>query len=105
MASVCRYRCIAPPDNGRAVYTVHYGRWRAGRHGAQLGHLPGAAHFFHARDDGGDSWRLVRQFALDTTEPVRAGIGIQSPVGDGCTAEFDRISLTATRLDDQFDEG
>jgi len=30
---------------------------------------------------------------------------IQSPVGDGCTAEFDRISLTDTRLDDQFDGG
>jgi len=64
-----------------------------------------SGYFFHARDDGGESWRLVRQFAMDTTEPVRAGIGIQSPVGDGCTAEFDRISLTATRLDDQFDGG
>jgi uncharacterized protein len=54
----------------------------------------GAAWAFHASTDG-SWWRLLRYFALggDAAELVRVGFLAQSPVGQGCTATFDRISF------------
>ncbi|MEX0171043.1 DUF1349 domain-containing protein [Streptomyces sp. LMG1-1-1.1] len=57
---------------------------------------------FHVSDDG-EFWRLVRQFALDGPRPVRVGIEVQSPVGDGCRVHFDDIRLTPTSLAHLFD--
>ncbi|MFH9726355.1 DUF1349 domain-containing protein [Streptomyces sp. NPDC017254] len=52
---------------------------------------------FHVSDDG-DFWRLVRQFALEGPRPLRIGIEVQSPVGEGCRVRFDDIRLTPTSL-------
>ena len=57
---------------------------------------------FHASGDG-RTWRLVRQFLLAGPDAVRVGIEAQSPVGDGCTATFDHITLTPTELTHMFD--
>ncbi|MFE4308282.1 DUF1349 domain-containing protein [Streptomyces sp. NPDC056891] len=57
---------------------------------------------FHVSDDG-EFWRLVRQFTLDGPGPVRAGIEVQSPVGEGCRVDFDDIRLTPTTLSHLFD--
>jgi uncharacterized protein len=60
------------------------------------------AFYFHVSADG-RQWRLARQFALDDALPIGVGVGTQSPAGDGCTATFDRIAFTRTRLADPFD--
>ncbi|GHG12197.1 DUF1349 domain-containing protein [Streptomyces zaomyceticus] len=52
---------------------------------------------FHVSDDGG-FWRLVRQFALTGPRPLRIGVEVQSPVGEGCRVDFDDIRLTPTSL-------
>ncbi|MGW5775310.1 DUF1349 domain-containing protein [Streptomyces sp. NPDC003863] len=60
---------------------------------------------FHSSEDG-RSWRLVRQFALGTASvpgPVRVGVGAQSPVGEGCRADFDELRLSPTTLPHLFD--
>jgi regulation of enolase protein 1 (concanavalin A-like superfamily) len=67
----------------------------------RVSHLDGA-YAFHASEDG-EVWRLVRQFALEAPAPVRPGLLVQSPVGQGCVVEFDRIALTPTRLAHLFD--
>jgi uncharacterized protein len=60
----------------------------------------GPAWAFHASADG-RAWRLARYFSLgDGTEladgtAVRVGFLAQSPTGQGCTATFDQITLTA----------
>lgn len=61
----------------------------------------GGAFAFHASTDG-TYWHLVRHFALDG---VGCSIGFlaQSPTGDGCAVEFDRIAFTTERLDDLRD--
>ena len=60
------------------------------------------AYVFHASTDG-QKWEFVRYFGLDTNAPVRAGIEVQAPIGDGCTATFSDLSLTATELLDLRD--
>ncbi|MFD4377712.1 DUF1349 domain-containing protein [Streptomyces sp. NPDC058486] len=60
---------------------------------------------FHSSEDG-HLWSLVRQFTLGDTATLpapRVGIGAQSPVGDGCRAEFDTLRLTPTPLAHLFD--
>jgi regulation of enolase protein 1 (concanavalin A-like superfamily) len=61
----------------------------------------GRAYAFHASVDG-TSWSLVRHFALDGGGGAGGGIAVgfeaQSPVGDGCTAVFQRIRFEARRL-------
>lgn len=57
---------------------------------------------FHSSEDG-ERWRLVRQFALGADGPVRVGVVAQSPVGEGCRAEFERLQLTPTPLAHLFD--
>jgi uncharacterized protein len=58
------------------------------------------AYYFHVSTDG-SVWALARQFELGTVS-VRVGIGVQSPVGEGCVATFDNVTLTATRLEEIF---
>lgn len=60
-----------------------------------------SAYYFHASDDGA-TWSLARQFELGDAAPIQVGIGVQSPVGDGCTAVFDQVKLTGERLEEIF---
>ncbi len=59
---------------------------------------------FHVSEDGA-SWRLVRQFALDSVDAPQVGIEVQSPVGEGCRVDFDTLHLAPTRLADLFGGG
>jgi regulation of enolase protein 1 (concanavalin A-like superfamily) len=45
----------------------------------------------------------LRQFVLDERVPVRVGIEVQSPIGDGCTVTFDNLTLSDTHLTNIFD--
>jgi regulation of enolase protein 1 (concanavalin A-like superfamily) len=60
----------------------------------------GRAIAFHASRDGA-KWTLIRHFAL-RGEP-RLGFEAQSPTGGGCTARFEQIQLSPTRLADLRD--
>lgn len=60
------------------------------------------AYAFHCSADG-NTWHLIRQFSLDSTHPVRVGLEVQSPIGDGCEVVFDNTTLTPTRLAHLFD--
>ena len=61
---------------------------------SRMGHV----YAFHHSFDG-EEWHLVRVFAL---EPGAAQVGflVQSPVGEGCTAEFYKIVFKAETLGD-----
>jgi uncharacterized protein len=59
----------------------------------------GRAYAFHSSADG-ESWQLVRHFALPSSAPVSIGFEAQSPVGDGCSVTFDRITLESRSLGD-----
>nr|WP_055585511.1 DUF1349 domain-containing protein [Peterkaempfera griseoplana] len=54
----------------------------------------GAAFALHSSADG-DRWRLLRYFTLgpEAADRVKVGFMAQSPLGEGCTAVFDRISF------------
>ncbi|WP_377269694.1 DUF1349 domain-containing protein [Peterkaempfera sp. SMS 1(5)a] len=54
----------------------------------------GAAFALHSSADG-DRWRLLRYFTLgaEAANRVKVGFMAQSPLGEGCTAVFDRISF------------
>ncbi|MGY3336022.1 regulation of enolase protein 1 (concanavalin A-like superfamily) [Streptomyces filamentosus] len=63
----------------------------------------GARFAFHSSRDG-RSWSLVRQFALDAPAgALRVGVIAQSPVGEGCRADFDGLRLSPTTLPHLFD--
>ena len=47
----------------------------------------GTAFAFHASTDG-MRWELIRHFALDTDAELHAGVLVQSPRGEGCTASI-----------------
>lgn len=47
---------------------------------------------FHASSDG-QRWDLVRLFRLGNGAVRRVGLSVQAPVGEGCTAVFDSVSL------------
>ena len=47
---------------------------------------------FHASRDG-EAWEFVRLFRLYTDLPVSIGFLAQAPMGEACTAVFDRIVL------------
>lgn len=59
---------------------------------------------FHASIDG-DTWSMVRAFALPLGEDdeVRIGFEVQSPTGDGCAVRFADVALTERRLRDLRD--
>ena len=61
-------------------------------------------HAFHASTDG-QTWHLIRVFALSDAapEPVLVGLESQSPTGDGCAVEFTEIRFTRERLADLRD--
>ncbi len=59
----------------------------------------GAALAFHASADG-SRWWLIRSFALAVGETPAVGFLTQSPLGDGCRAQFDEISFESRRLAD-----
>jgi uncharacterized protein len=59
----------------------------------------GGAFAFHSSSDG-ESWRLVRHFALSPVDEVAVGFLAQSPEGDGCTTTFDSIRYRRERLSD-----
>ncbi len=56
----------------------------------------GPAFAFHVSSDG-STWQLIRHFALGEGT-VTAGFLAQSPTGEGCTATFEQIAYSPTRL-------
>jgi regulation of enolase protein 1 (concanavalin A-like superfamily) len=72
-------------------------------HWLRVSHLDGGFAFHSSAD--GRRWRLVRQFHLEEPGPVRVGLIVQSPVGEGCSVTFDDLALTPTRLTHLFDGG
>lgn len=56
-----------------------------------------AAFAFHASPDG-RRWSLVRHFRFAAGAEPLVGFVAQSPTGAGCTATFDEISCSQTRL-------
>jgi len=59
----------------------------------------GGAFAFHSSTDG-ESWQLVRHFALGPVDKIAIGFLVQSPEGDGCRATFDSIHLRQETLRD-----
>jgi regulation of enolase protein 1 (concanavalin A-like superfamily) len=59
----------------------------------------GQACAFHASLDG-QTWQLIRHFALEMAGMVEAGFVVQSPTGSGCTASFDHVRFVPERLRD-----
>jgi uncharacterized protein len=59
----------------------------------------GPAFALHASTDGAE-WRLIRHFALEPADGVRAGFLVQSPLGKGCSARFEQIAFAPGRLRD-----
>jgi regulation of enolase protein 1 (concanavalin A-like superfamily) len=58
---------------------------------------------FHASDDG-TVWEMIRLFALPgVADGVALSLSAQSPTGPGCTADFDRVTLSRTPLRDLRD--
>jgi regulation of enolase protein 1 (concanavalin A-like superfamily) len=54
---------------------------------------------FHASADG-ETWQLIRHFAIADWDPIAVGLLAQSPVGSGCTATFADVRLTPETLAD-----
>lgn len=59
----------------------------------------GYAWAFHYSTDG-KFWHMVRVFALDVNIPSKVGFLVQSPTGEGCTAQFSEVRLTHETLAD-----
>jgi regulation of enolase protein 1 (concanavalin A-like superfamily) len=59
----------------------------------------GDTYAFHASDDG-ETWSLIRYFALAAAGDPQVGFLAQSPTGEGCTATFDRVAFRPERLAD-----
>ena len=59
----------------------------------------GPAFAFHSSTDG-ESWQLVRHFALRPVDHLAIGFLAQSPEGDGCTVSFDSIRHRREHLRD-----
>lgn len=57
---------------------------------------------FHSSKDGAH-WELVRYFRLVGSQPVKYGIPVQSPVGDGCSVTFEGLSVARRSLTDLRD--
>jgi regulation of enolase protein 1 (concanavalin A-like superfamily) len=62
----------------------------------------GTAYAFHASIDGA-YWRLIRHFAIYTSDSPSYGFFAQSPTGEGCSATFDRIAFEPKRLAELLD--
>lgn len=61
----------------------------------------GEAIAFHFSDDG-KYWNFLRWFTLPGVgrRPVRIGLGVQSPTGEGTTAVFSDIRLSVAKISD-----
>jgi regulation of enolase protein 1 (concanavalin A-like superfamily) len=59
----------------------------------------GGAYAFHYAEDG-QNWVFVRHFEIGPTAGHVVGLEVQSPMGDGCDAEFTDLRWTAERLPD-----
>ena len=59
----------------------------------------GTAFAFHASTDR-TRWELIRHFALDPDLELQVGFLVQSPLGGGCTVQFDEIAFAPVRLAD-----
>ena len=60
----------------------------------------GEAFGFHYSADGA-TWHMVRFFPLGSvTDRIGVGFSVQSPTGEGCTAQFDQIHFVRRTLDD-----
>lgn len=59
----------------------------------------GEAYAFHVSGDG-QSWKLLRLFALPGEGPVELGFVAQSPVGDGCRVTFSELSYVLAGMGD-----
>ena len=64
----------------------------------------GRAFALHSSDTG-ESWNLVRYFALDIPEdrPIKIGILAQSPTGEGTAVRFEDVQFSTDRLHDVRD--
>jgi regulation of enolase protein 1 (concanavalin A-like superfamily) len=64
----------------------------------------GRAFALHSSDTG-ESWSLVRYFALDIPEdrPIKIGILAQSPTGEGTAVRFEDVQFSTDRLQDVRD--
>ena len=64
----------------------------------------GRAFALHTSDTG-ESWNLVRYFALDIPEdrPIKIGILAQSPTGEGTAVRFEDVQFSTDRLHDVRD--
>lgn len=64
----------------------------------------GRAFALHASQTG-ESWGLVRYFALDVPEgrPIKIGLLAQSPTGEGTAARFEDVYYSTDRLHDVRD--
>jgi regulation of enolase protein 1 (concanavalin A-like superfamily) len=62
----------------------------------------GRAYAYHASVDG-QTWQMIRHFALDGGGEVQIGFEAQSPIGDGCAVMFDSIRYVTSRLADLRD--
>lgn len=62
----------------------------------------GTAYAFHASLDGA-YWRLIRHFALYSSDSLSYGFFAQSPTGEGCSATFDHIAYEPKRLAELVD--
>ncbi|MGA7146902.1 MAG: DUF1349 domain-containing protein [Microbacterium sp.] len=62
----------------------------------------GRALAFHASTDG-SRWVFVRNFSIPGAEAARVGFEVQSPMGEGCDAEFTGIAFEQRTLADLRD--
>lgn len=46
------------------------------------------------------TWEMVRYFHLDCSETIKVGIVAQSPIGQGCKAEFEFMNLEKRKVKD-----
>lgn len=59
----------------------------------------GRVYAFHHSLDG-DFWHLIRMFALAPNLASRVGFLVQSPAGEGCTAEFYKFAFASETVGD-----
>ncbi|BEP15705.1 hypothetical protein acdb102_40160 [Acidothermaceae bacterium B102] len=59
----------------------------------------GQAYAFHSSQDG-VTWVFVRHFEIGAVEGHRVGLEVQSPLGDGCDAEFTDLRWSVETLTD-----
>lgn len=57
----------------------------------------GSGIFFYESQDG-QNWTIIRGFTLGTNSDLRVGFSAQSPVGEGCQAEFSNIQYQPRRV-------